>query len=208
MMTEEQFIEYVESMKPSTCDIADSTSEKIAITNLQNINSTDYIVGRVNWIYLEKKSNYNLHKMAVDIQKGSIVVVDAYDFDDCAIAGELVSTYIFETKKAAAMIVCGKLRDAKYLKQHGFPIWCNGFTPLGCLNKKEKTDTTSKTYNTSKSLFYGKIAICDENGVILVPNTVNFEELRKSIDKIREREERWFYQLKHKNMSTFEIVCK
>ena len=51
MMTEKQFIEYLHLVKPSTCDIADSTSEKIAITNLQNINSSEYIVGKVHWIY-------------------------------------------------------------------------------------------------------------------------------------------------------------
>ena len=208
MMTEKQFIEYLHLVKPSTCDIADSTSEKIAITNLQNINSSEYIVGKVHWIYIDNKSNYNLHKQAVEIQNGAVVIIDAYDFDDCAIAGELVSTYIFETKKAAAMVVCGKLRDAKNLKQHGFPIWCDGFTPVGCLNKKSEPDTASNAYKKSKSNFYEKIAVCDENGIILIPNTLNLAMLKKSIDEIGEREKRWFNELKNKKMNTFEIVCK
>ena len=57
---------------------------------------------------------------------------------------------------------------------------------------------------TSMKKWVGK----DENGIILIPNTLNLAMLKKSIDEIGEREKRWFNELKNKKMNTFEIVCK
>ena len=39
-------------------------------------------------------------------------------------------------REAVGIISNAPLRDANDLIKQNYPVWCNGFTPVGCFNKK------------------------------------------------------------------------
>lgn len=55
---------------------------------------------------------------------------------DKAIFGDLVSKYILLYKRAKAIVINGILRDIPDLIKENYPIWLNGKSPIGCVNRK------------------------------------------------------------------------
>lgn len=67
--------------------------------------------------------------------------IEAFNCGDRAIIGELVSKYILLYKQAKAVVCNANMRDANDLIKQNYPIWCKGFSPVGCFNRKRKSAT-------------------------------------------------------------------
>ncbi len=201
-------VDYLLRNRVSTTEVADCLGKTGALPGVIPCVPGYYRAGKIEWVYAYDESNWSLHEQLQDIDEGRIVFVDSYNCADRAIFGELVSKYIILYRQATAIVVQGRLRDAAALLREKWPIWCTGYTPVGCLNKKQEKEVDSVWYKERSELLHGAIAVCDDCGVVIIPKTCINEEFLEKLKNIEDQEDIWFDRLDHYKESTFEIVCK
>jgi len=201
-------VDYLVRNRVSTTEVADCLGKKGVLPDVNPCNEGFYKAGLISWIYAYDESNYSMHENLQEINEDTIVFVDTNNCGERAILGELVSKYILLYKQSRAIIVNGKIRDAASIIRQNWPIWCKGYTPIGCFNEKPKKeiDLAWKDHNHEK--YEGAIAVCDDCGVVIIPKEEINEELLLRLHKIEDQEDIWFDRLDHYKESTYEIVCK
>lgn len=203
----EKIIDYIQMNKVSTTEVADCLGKTGAIPNIYPINRGQFRAGRVRWVYAYNESNWDVHEQIRDIQKGEIVYIEAFDCKDRSIIGELVSKFIILYKRAEAIVTNARMRDAHKLIKEQYPIWCTGFSPIGCFNTKVETPFDADIIKQRKEDIDGAVMVCDDSGVVLIPKTMLTEEFYKKLEAIEEQEDIWFDCIDRRKWDTFDTVC-
>ena len=168
MNIKEQIIEYIKKNRVSTTEIADCMGKTGAVENVSAINRGHFRVGEVKWVYAYEESNWSIHEQIVDVEENKIIFVQTFNCGKRAAFGELVSKYLLLYRQSVAIVVNGYMRDAAALIKENYPIWCKGFNPVGCFNKKPQTDLDADLIKTGKMSYEGSIAVCDDCGVVQI----------------------------------------
>ncbi|HBZ35827.1 MAG TPA: demethylmenaquinone methyltransferase [Rikenellaceae bacterium] len=202
-----QIIDYLKRNRVTTTEVADCLNKSGALEDVLSINKGHYRAGNVKWVYAYNETNWDVHEQIMDTQEGDIVFIDAVDCKGRAVIGELVSKYLLLYKQASAIIANSKFRDAGALIRENYPIWCTGVTPIGCFNKKPEPPLDKKAEEEHRIQYDGAIAVCDDCGVVIIPQELHTEEFLNKLIAIEEQEDIWFERLDRHKESTFEIVC-
>lgn len=202
-----KIIDYIRRNRVCTTEVADCLGKTGVLENVMPINRGHFKVGNVKWVYANAESNWNVHEQIVSTQEDDVVFIEAFDCKHRAIIGELVSKYILLYRQASAIICNAKFRDAGALIRENYPIWCIGFTPVGCFNTKPECDLEVSVKNEHLDKYDGAIAVCDDCGVVIIPKEFHTEDFYQKLVKIEEQEDIWFSRLDHYKENTFEIVC-
>lgn len=206
MDIKQQIISYIKRNRVSTTEIADCLGKKGAIKNVSAINRTLFKVGTVCWVYAKDESNWTVHEQIRRCKENEIVFIEPFNCGNRAIIGELVSKYLLLYKQAAAIVVMGKVRDAHKLIKENYAIWSEGFNPEGCFNTQiEELD--KEIYNKKMFTYNGSIAVCDDCGVVVIPQELHTNEFLKKLEDIETQEDIWFDCLDRRKMDTYDIVC-
>lgn len=203
----EKIIDYIQTNKVSTTEVADCLDKTGVLPDIYPVNRGQFKAGRVRWVYAYNESNWSVHEFARDIQPGEIVYIEAFDCKDRAIVGELVSKFIILYKKGAAIVTNARMRDAHKLIKEQYPIWCTGFSPVGCFNKKIDVPLDEKYYKRGIEEINGSVMVCDDSGVVLIPKEMLTEEFYKKLEAIEEQEDIWFDCIDRRKWDTFDTVC-
>lgn len=208
MSIKEKAIKLIEANRISSTEIGDVLNKTGQIEGVQALNSGIFKVGEVVFIYAINNSNYEVHRQLANIDlEGKILFVFNVNCDK-AIFGDLVTKYIMLYKRAKAIVVNGKLRDAHTLIKEKYPIWLEGVSPIGCINRQNGEDISPAMYEELKEKYDGSIMVCDDSGVVMIPKEQINEQLLYKLEYIELQEDIWFYCLDTLKMSTFEIVCE
>lgn len=202
-----EIIYYIKRNRVCTTEIADCMNKSGVLENIMPINKGQFKVGNVKWVYAFAESNWDVHEQIISIQEGDVVFIEAFECNHRAIIGELVCKYMLLYKQANAIVVNAKMRDAAALLKENYPIWCTGFTPVGCFNTKPQRQLDSSIIESHKKMYDGAIAVCDDCGVVIIPKELHTEEFHKKLQWIEEQEDIWFDRLDRHKENTFEIVC-
>lgn len=207
MEIEERIIDYIQTNKVSTTEVADCLGKTGVISNIYPVNRGQFQAGRVKWVYAYNESNWDVHEQVREVQKGDIVYIEAFDCKDRAIIGELVSKYILLYRRAAAIVTNAKMRDAHKLIKEKYSVWCTGFTPIGCFNTKNDEPFDGEIIKTRKEIVDGAVMVCDDSGVVLIPKDQLTEEFYAKLEAIEEQEDIWFDCIDRRKWDTFDTVC-
>lgn len=202
-----EIIEYIKCNRVSTTEVADCLGKSGVLSGVRPIINGKFKVGNVKWVYAFDESNWTVHEQIIDTQEGDIVLIEAFECNERAIIGELVSKYILLYKQAAAIVALAPMRDAGALLREGYSVWCTGFNPVGCYNKKSEKKIPEHMIEEHRQKYDGAIAVCDDCGVVIIPKECHTEEFYKKLEMIEEQEDTWFERLDRKKENTFEIVC-
>ena len=202
-----RIIEKIRHNRISTEEIADIMGKKGLFENAFPVNRGHFAVGNIKWIYAYNESNWSIHEQARDIERGDIVLIEAFNCVERATIGELVTKFMLLHQRAEAVISNAKLRDGSGLIKHNYPVWCKGITPIGCFNVKIDEPLDPEIYRTHKEMYDGNIAVCDDSGVVIIPKELHNEEFLGKLDFIAEQEDIWFECLDGRNWDTYDIVC-
>lgn len=202
-----KIIDYIRRNRVCTTEVADCLGKQGVLEDVMPINRGHFKVGNVKWVYANAESNWDVHEQIITTQEGDVVFIEAFDCGKRAIIGELVSKYILLYRQAAAIICNTKFRDAGALLRENYPIWCTGFTPVGCFNVKLEKNLDAKIKAEHFAKYDGAIAVCDDCGVVIIPKECHTEEFYQKLVAIEEQEDIWFNRLDHYKENTFEIVC-
>lgn len=205
----QQALELIEANKISTTEIADVLGKTGQIEGVHALNAQMFKAGEVKVIYAINNSNYEVHKQLAESDDIKDKILFIYNVNcDRAVFGDLVSKYIMLYKRAKAIVINGKLRDAHTLIKEKYPIWLDGVSPIGCVNRPNGTEIDPALLQEIKDKYDGSIMVCDDSGVVMIPKDKIDEKLLTKLEFIEFQEDIWFYCMDTLKMSTYDIVCK
>lgn len=203
----DKIIDFIKRNRVCTTEVADCLGKSGALENVMPINQGQFKVGNVHWVYTHEESNWEVHEQVVDTKENDIVFIEAFDCNNRAIIGELVTKYIILYRQASAIVCNAKFRDAAALLKEKYPVWCTGFTPVGCFNRKPMKELDADIISRHRAMYDGAIAVCDDCGVVIIPKELHTEEFLQKLHHIEDQEDVWFDRLDHYKENTFQIVC-
>lgn len=204
---DKKILDYLVRNRVSTTEVADALGKTGVVPNVMPITQGQYKAGKVKWIYTYESSNWPVHEQIQEIEEDNIIFVEPFDCGDRAIFGELVSKYLLLYRQSRAIVVLGKMRDARGLIKENYPIWCTGFNPVGCFNRKPSCELDANIIKTHMEKYDGAIAVCDDCGVVIIPRDMITEAFLEELIRIEKQEDIWFERLDSYKENTFEIVC-
>lgn len=193
----------------STTEVADILGKSGQIDGVGALNQGMFRAGEVKFVYAINNSNFELHRQLAECEDIKDKILFVYNVNcDRAIFGDLVSKYIMLYKRAKAIVVNGKLRDAHRLIKERYPIWLSGVSPIGCVNYENGSDIDPTVLISLKDQYDGSIMVCDDSGVVMIPKEKIDDSLIAKLKFIELQEDIWFYCVDTLKMSTFDTVCK
>lgn len=208
MTVQDRILDYLIRNRVSTTEVADCLGKSGALKTVSAVNRGHYVAGEIRWVYACDQSNWPIHEQICEIDEGKVILVEAFDCEDRALFGELVSKYLLLYRQSKALVVAGKMRDASALIRENYPIWCDGFNPEGCFNRKPEHLPSKEMLKEHSEKYDGAIAVCDDCGVVIIPKENITEEFLHKLENIENQEDIWFDRLDHFKENTFEIVCQ
>lgn len=112
--------------------------------------------------------NLALHAALTFCHEGDILIVSNEEDTTRALTGEVMLSYLFYTKKAAAIVIDGPIRDIESLSRWPFPIYCTGTTPGGPY-KAGPGEVNVPVSCGGISVNPGDIILADHDGIIVIP---------------------------------------
>ncbi|MCH7532045.1 MAG: RraA family protein [Gemmatimonadetes bacterium] len=200
-------VDYIRRNRVSSTEVADALGKTGALPGMTAVTRGHFRVGVVEWIYAYEESNWPVHEQIQDIPEASIVLIEAFDCAGRAIFGDIVAKYMLLYRQASALVVQGALRDAHRLIKEGWPIWCTGFNPVGCFNRKPSAPLDPAVVKQRQETRQGAIAVCDDTGVVVIPPDRHNEEFLERLQFIEEQEDIWYECIDRKKWSTFRTIC-
>ena len=174
----DQVIDLIETNRISSTEVADVLGKTGQIEGVHALNLGLYKAGEVKVIYAINNSNYEVHKQLAECDDMKNKILFVYNVNcDRAVFGELVSKYILLYKRAKAIVINGKLRDAHRLIKEKYPIWLQDVSPIGCLNHPNGPDIDFGLLQDIKEKYDGSIMVCDDSGVVTIPKDIIDENL-------------------------------
>ncbi len=201
-------IAMIEANKISTTEVADVLGKTGQIEGVKALNHGNFKVGEVAFVYAINNSNYEIHRQIAEKDlKDKILFV--YNVNcDRSLFGDLVSKYVMLYKRAKAIVVQGKLRDAHTLIKEQYPIWLEDVSPIGCVNHPNGDDLAKDVLEALESKYEGAIMVCDDSGVVMIPKHEINEGLLVKLEFVEFQEDIWYYCVDTLKMSTFDTVCR
>lgn len=204
----DKILKYIKRNRVSSTEVADCLGKTGAVEGVSAVNRGHFAVGPVRYIYGHSESNWSIHDQARNVQPGEVVIMDGIDVKGRALVGELVSKFILLYREAAALVALEKLRDANDLIKNDFPVWCSGFTPVGCFNTDvPETPEVARIVAERKAFYDGTLAVCDDTGVVIIPKEQLTEVFYRRLVEIEEQEDIWFNCIDFRKWDTFDTVC-
>lgn len=201
-------IDYLVRNRVSTSEVSDCLEKTGVVSGVKACNQGYYRAGEIKWVYAYNESNWMLHKQIQDITENRIVFVDCLNCGERALFGELVSKYLLLYRQEIGIVVNGKIRDAAAIIREKWPMWCEGYTPIGCFNTEPEKPVDIGWVESRRKIYDGAIAVCDDSGVVVIPKArISFDFLEE-LKHIEDQEDIWFDRLNHHKESTFNIVCE
>src|SRR3569623_663783 len=199
-------LEFCIENRVSTTEVADALGKAGVLAGVGPINSNLYRAGPVRAIFTANNSNYAVHEQIRDVRKGEVVIIFTHNCDGRAIIGDLMCKYILLYKGAAALVVQGMVRDAAALRRHGYAVWSEGVTPLGCFNDPG-APYPEHLERKGRDAYGGGFAACDDGGVTVIPRNKLNEDMLTRLRRIEMQEDIWFFCLDTLKWDTKKIVC-
>jgi regulator of RNase E activity RraA len=201
-----KIIEYIKRNRVSTTEIADCLYKTGDIPHVLPITRGMHKVGNVFWAYAYGGTNYDLHRQIEEAQEGDILLAEAFECGEKALFGDLVTKYLMLYRQLEAIVVAGYMRDVPRLIKERWPVWCQGFTPIGCVNE-EVLGADMELVEAHREKYNGCIAVCDDAGVVVIPKDKHTQEFYERMEFMEEQEDIWYDCIDRRKMSTFETVC-
>ncbi len=200
-------VDYIRRNRVSTTEVADCLGKTGAIPGVVAVNRGHFRVGKVFWAYAWDETNWPVHEQIESVPEGAIVVVDDLGCGGRAVFGDLVAKYLLLYRQAAAVVVTGTLRDAHRLVKENWPIWCAGFNPVGCFNRPPSVPVDADLYQRRRELYTGAVAVCDDTGVVVIPEQVLSAEFLRKLELIEAQEDIWYECVDRRKWSTYRTIC-
>lgn len=202
-----EIIDRIRRNRISTSEIGDCLNKTGALPGVRALNPGHFRVGRVFWVYAYNESNWELHEQLREAPEGHVIVAEGLCCGTRALFGALVSKYVMLYRQATAIVALGYLRDIPHLIKENWPVWLTGTTPIGCFNVRNPAPPAPEWLAARRAQYDGAVAVCDDSGVMIVPQSVQDQGFLDKLNWIEELEDAWFDCIDRHKLSTYDAVC-
>lgn len=182
-----KIIEQFENI-PATC-ISDTMQ---GLNNLhpsiKPLKSEYKVVGRAFTVKMPVGDNLVFMKAMREAKPGDVLVVDAKGDTYRAFAGDFMVGMV-QTLGIKGIVGDGVIRDIEGTKQLNFPVFCKG-TTLAASGKAGMGEINVPISCGGVTVHPGDLIIGDADGVLVVPQEMEQEILKKSLEKVEFDEQR------------------
>lgn len=204
----ERIVKIIQQNRISSTEVADALDKSGIIPGLRPVSPGQHVAGTIHYVFAHDESNWPLHEQIQNVPGDCVLFVDVFDCAEKAIFGELVAKYLILYKQVRAIVVRGSVRDVPNLRRNGYPIWCTGFTPLGCFNQEVvlSAETLAKS-ESARRRYEGGVAVCDDAGVTVIDRGRISEDVFGRLELIELQEDIWNYCVNTLKWNTYDTVC-
>lgn len=110
--------------------------------------------------------NLAIHHALARSSPGDVIVADARGHEDTAVWGGVMQT-VAETKRLAAVIIDGAVRDAAELQASDVPVYCRAVVPAGP-HKGFGGEVNGPIQCAGVGVHPGDLVVGDDDGVIVI----------------------------------------
>jgi 4-hydroxy-4-methyl-2-oxoglutarate aldolase len=139
------------------------------------------IAGRAVTVKMPVGDNLAVLRAFREAKPGDIVVVDAKGDLYRAIAGDFV-VGMAQTLGIQGLVVDGVIRDVLGIKQLNFPVFCRG-TAVAASGKAGVGEVNVPISCGGVTIQPGDIIVGDVDGLVAIPQAIEQDILKKSLDK-------------------------
>jgi regulator of RNase E activity RraA len=118
------------------------------------------------------------------LQAGDVPVYATAPDVRAAVWGELFSLAALG-RGAVGAIVDGPMRDADAVAALGFPVFCQGFSPLDTMGRAVVADIGSDVICGGVRVRQGDYIVADEDGIVVLPAELAIEVVAQVTEKLR-----------------------
>lgn len=136
-------------------------------------------------LQLDPGDNLGLHEALYAAPRGSVLVIDAYDFLEAGPFGEIMAVAA-QTRGIAGLVTTGSVRDRDAIAKLGFPVFSKGVCIKG--TAKFCPPRIGRTIHIDGIVIEpGDMVLGDNDGVVVIPRSQSERVLLSAIE--RERKE-------------------
>ncbi|MFO1303625.1 MAG: RraA family protein [Burkholderiales bacterium] len=119
-----------------------------------------------------------------DLKPGEVAVLGCGGSSRIAPWGELLSTAA-RARGAAGCLTDGFVRDVKFIRKMGFPVFHGGIAPLDSKGRGMVAEIDVPIHCGGVAVSPGDLVVGDADGVIVIPRAVEAVALEKAFAKVR-----------------------
>lgn len=156
---------------------------------LRPFTSSKLLVGRCKttlWVDMAHvdPQPYELELKAVDeCQPDDVLIAAAGGSVRSGIWGELLTTAA-QNRGCVGAIIDGAIRDVSKIREMDFPVFARGTCVYDSLNRQRVVDVDIPIELDGVAFHSGDLVFADEDGVVVVPQVVEHEAIRRAWDKV------------------------
>lgn len=131
--------------------------------------------------------NLMLHAGVYYAKEGDVLVVDAGDYRNSGLCGEIMASQAIKNG-IKGMIIDGGVRDIQEMEEMGFPVFASGISARGGFKNSEGSVNCQISCG-GVSVMPGDAIIADVNGVVVVPKNQVESVYNKCVSKLEAEKE-------------------
>jgi 4-hydroxy-4-methyl-2-oxoglutarate aldolase len=159
-------------------------------------------VGPALTVMTYPSDNFMIHVGVTLAQEGDILIVDAGNYQNAGLWGEILTINAMQ-RKVKGIVIDGAVRDVKEIEDLEFPMFASGINARG--GYKSNPGIVNKPVSCGGvAVCPGDLIIADENGVAVIPR-LDIESIYEECVKKINSEKQIIEQLKQ-GKDTFEIM--
>ncbi len=145
------------------------------------------ISGPAFTLQLDPGDNYGLHEALYAAPRGSVLVVDAYDYLEAGPFGEIMAVAAI-TRGIAGLVTSGSVRDRDAIAKLGFPVFSKGVCIKG--TAKVCPPRIGRSIIINRVVIEpGDMLLGDSDGVVVIPRNQYETVLAAAIERERKEAE-------------------
>jgi Demethylmenaquinone methyltransferase len=180
----------------AVCDALDAMGFRRQSPRLQlkPLTTTDVLIGRSKttlWanLFHADPHPYELELRAVDTcQPDDVLIAAAGGSTHSGVWGELLSTAA-RNRGCVGAVIDGMARDIAVTRRMGFPVFALGACPYDSKDRQRVVDMDVPVELDGVRFHPGELVIADEDGVVVVPHSVEAEALWRAWNKVHSENE-------------------
>ncbi len=143
------------------------------------------VLGPAYTVRATERDGSALYYAIMKAPEGSVIVVDRGGEENFACAGDQL-VLMMKHRNLGGLVVDGPVTDRIGLEKLGFPVFCNGFSPVTTLCTGTNGEVDIPIQCGGAVVKPGDIIFGDADGVIVLPE--NFEELLETAERMTRNE--------------------
>lgn len=145
------------------------------------------IVGTAFTVRTNTNDSAMVHKAVSLAEEGDVIIIERMGDGIHACVGEIV-VYAAVSRKVAGIIVDGPCTDIQAIREIKLPVFASGLSPLTTKQYGISGEINTIVQCGDVTVHPGDLIVADDNGVLVLPQHVDYEKILQHAEKSEKNE--------------------